>query len=91
METLENDGVAPLEIFVKRVGKRPLPISDRQEIDVSPRLNNELYSRYLQLIGIIFWEVELGCIDMFTKVRVLSQHQRISREGHLAVVYHILW
>ena len=70
-ETLEKFGVATLEIFGKKGVGRPFPIIYRPETDVSQLLNNELNSRYLQLIGITQWAVKLGCINMFTEVIVL--------------------
>ena len=48
-------------------------------------------SRYLQLIGVLRWAVELGRIDIMTGVRVLSQHQCQLRERNLAAVYRVFW
>ena len=48
-------------------------------------------SRYLQLIGVLRWAIELGIIDIMTEVSVLSQHQCQPREGHLVAVYRVIW
>ena len=90
-EILQNDGAAPLKIFGKRAGERPFPSNYRPELDVSPVLNDVLSNRYLQLIGILRWAVELGRIDIMVEVSVLSQHQCQPREGHLAALYRIFW
>ena len=74
-DTLEKDGVSPLKVFGKKSGERPFPSNYRPELDVSPVLNEEMQSRYLQLIGILRWAIELGRIDIITEVSVLSQHQ----------------
>ena len=48
-------------------------------------------SRYLQLIGILRWAVELGQIDIYTEVIMLSQYLCLPREGHLDAAYRIFW
>ena len=46
-------------------------------------------SRYLQLIGICRWAVEIGRVDIFLEVSLLSQYQAGPRLGHLEVLYNI--
>lgn len=41
------------------------------------------------MIGVLRWAVELGRIDMYTEVSLLSQHLALPRVGHLEAVYHI--
>ena len=48
-----------------------------------------MISRYLQLIGICRWAVELGLIDIFLEVYLLSQYQACPRLGHLEVLYNL--
>lgn len=90
-ESLRRDGVSPLKVFGKKAGERPFPANYRPELDVSPLLGEELHSRYLQLIGILRWAIELGRVDIITEVSVLSQHQCQPREGHLTALYRIFW
>jgi hypothetical protein len=52
-------------------------------------MDNDLSSRYLQLIGVLRWAVELGRIIIYYEVSVLSQHLALPRVGHLEAVYHI--
>ncbi len=54
-----------------------------------PELNNELGSRFLQLIGILRWGFELGRLDIFVEVLQLSQHQALSWRGYLKALCHI--
>jgi hypothetical protein len=59
------------------------------ELDVSNELGLELSSRYLQLIGIARWAIELGRIDIHHEVSLLSQYQANPRVGHLEALYHV--
>ncbi len=59
------------------------------ELDVSNELGPELSSHYLQLIGIAQWAIELGRIDIYHEVSLLSQYQVNPRVGHLEALYHV--
>ena len=61
----------------------------RPECDVSNLLGDELSTRYMQLIGILRWGVELGRIDIITEVTMLSSYNCSPREGHLEALYQI--
>jgi hypothetical protein len=74
---------------LKNKVKNPFPMNYRPELDVSDELGSELSSRYLQLIGIARWAIELGHIDIFHEVSLLSQYQANPRVGHLEVMYHV--
>lgn len=89
-ETLEAEGKS-LKSYSRKSQDRPFPSHYKPEVDVSPVLTEELHSRYLQLIGILRWSVELGRIDIITEVSVLSQHQCQPRNGHLDAIYRIFW
>jgi hypothetical protein len=56
---------------------------------VTSELNDHLTSRYLQLMGILRWAIELGRVDIFVEVSQLSQFQALPRQGHLEAAYHI--
>ena len=49
----------------------------------------EIVSRYLQLIGILRWAVELGRIDTFTEMAAMSQYLASPWLGHLEGLYNI--
>ena len=42
-----------------------------------------------ELIGVLRWAVELGRLDIYTEVALLSQHLALPRVGHLEAAYHI--
>ena len=67
----------------------PFPTGYKPELDVTEELGPEIISRYLQLIGICRWAVELGRIHIFLEVSLLSQYQAIPRLGHLKVLYNV--
>jgi hypothetical protein len=43
----------------------------------------------MQLIGILRWAMEIGPIDIFLKVSLLSQYQANPRFKHLEAINHI--
>ena len=89
-KTLAADGkLDRLNKYSAKSCKRPFPQVYRPECDTSPELGKDMASRYLHLIGILRWAVELGCIDIYTEVSFLSQHQCLPREGHLDAIYRI--
>ena len=69
--------------------KNPMVESYRPECDVSNLLGDELSTRYMQLIGILRWGVELGRMDVITEVSMLSSYSCAPREGHLEAIYQI--
>ena len=71
------------EAKLKSTARNPFPSGYKPELDVTIELNDELASRFLQLIGILRWAIELGRIDIFVEVSQLSQHQALPRRGHL--------
>ena len=73
----------------KKQGKTPLPSNYKPELDTTAELNGEMGSRYLQLIGILRWSIELGRIDVLTETSIMSQYAANPRKGHLEAVYHI--
>jgi hypothetical protein len=69
--------------------KTPLPSGWKAELDVTEELTDDMTSRYRQLIGILQWAVELGRLDIYHEVSILSQFQALPREGHLEAIYHL--
>ena len=52
-------------------------------------LDRNFASQFMQLIGILWWVIELGHVDIFVEVSILSQYQANPRLGHLEVTFHI--
>eukprot|EP00804_Cyclotella_cryptica_P024391 CCRYP_018575-RA/>CCRYP_018575-RA protein AED:0.15 eAED:0.15 QI:0/0/0/1/0/0/4/0/667 len=61
----------------------------RPEEDVTPLLEPEVATYYMQLIGILRWMCELGRIDICTEVSMLSSYSAMPREGHLEAALHV--
>ena len=74
---------------LKSNAKNPLPTSYKPEVDVTDELGPDLVSRYLQLVGIARWAIELGRIDICHDIALLSQYQAAPRIGHLEALYHV--
>jgi hypothetical protein len=68
---------------------RPYYEKYRPETDTTDEVNNQLTSRYQQLIGILRWAVELGRFDINVEVAKLSSFNCMPRKGHLEAVYSI--
>ena len=68
----------------------PFPSSThRPKVDTTDECNNELATRFQNLVGVLRWAEELGHLDIYTEVALLSQHLALPRIGHLETVYHI--
>lgn len=52
------------ETRMKLAAKNPFPSGYLAELDVTAELHDEMISRFLQLIGILRWAVELGRLDI---------------------------
>jgi hypothetical protein len=83
-EMLQSEGYD-----LKTTAKTPFPSNYRPELDVSDELDADLCSRYSQLIGVLRWMIEIGRIDIYYEVSVLSQYLASPRVGHLETVYHL--
>ena len=59
------------------------------EIDVTEELGPKLLYWYLPLVGILRWAIELGGIDNFHEILLMSQYQANNWIDHLEVLYHI--
>jgi hypothetical protein len=77
------------EAKLKSTARNPFPTRYKPELDVTAELNEELGSRFLQLVGILRWAIELGRLDIYVELSQLSQHQALPHRGHLEAIYHI--
>jgi hypothetical protein len=67
---LEEDGKG---YVLKLNVQNPLPTGYyKPEIDVTKELNQTLASHYMQLIGMLCWAMEIGQINIFLEVSLLS-------------------
>ena len=84
---LEKEGRALRH--TKSVENQPLPSGYWPELEQSDELVPDLASRYLQLIGILLWAVELGRIDIYAEVAVMYQYLASPRLGYIKGLYHV--
>ncbi len=68
----------------------PFPVDYDPSTDPSDILHPECSSFYQHLIGVMRWMVELGRIDIVTKVSILSSYLACSHEGHLENTLHVM-
>ena len=61
----------------------------RPELDISPTLRPAEANYYQSQIGMLWWAVKLGCMDIATEVSMLASHNALPREGHLTAVFRI--
>jgi hypothetical protein len=71
--------------------KAPTPLSSgyRPEIDVSPELGDTDSSYFYSLVGVLWWIVELGRVNIDVQVSMMSSHLALPQAGHLKEIYHI--
>jgi hypothetical protein len=55
-------------VFVQFLTTRTVKAMHCDQIDVTDELSPEIASRYMQLIGILRWAVEIGLIDIYLEV-----------------------
>ena len=80
-----------MKFFVAKADYRPFPEPYRPEIDVTKVPGDDIQYSYIQLIAVLWWEIELRRIDTITEVSVLSQHQCNPRAVQLNALYMIFW
>ncbi len=68
----------------------PFPVDYDPSTDLSNILDPECSSFYQHLIGVMRWMVELGCIDIATKISTLSSYLGSPCEGHLENALHVM-
>ncbi|KAL7526268.1 LOW QUALITY PROTEIN: hypothetical protein ACHAXR_003858, partial [Thalassiosira sp. AJA248-18] len=60
------------------------------DLDTSAPCDPDQASYYMSIIGVLRWIVELGRIDINTKVSLLSSYLAHPREGHLETAIHVM-
>ncbi len=73
-----------------RLAPNPFPTDYRPELDTMPKLPPEHASYYQSLIGIFRWMIELGRVDNYTEVSLLSLHMALLHQGHLEATLHVM-
>ena len=68
----------------------PFSMSYEPELDESTPLDPNAASYFQSIIGMMWWMVELGCLDIVTEVSLLSLHLAYPQEGHLKAAIHVM-
>jgi hypothetical protein len=91
-----KEALCNLELELAKVGKTlkrkpntPMQTNYQPELGISPILDPEQANYYMSLVGILCWAVELGRIDIYIDVCLLSSHMCQPRVGYLEQVLHI--
>ena len=67
----------------------PIPTSYSPELDITPELIPTDAAYYQSLVVILRGIVELGRVDIFLQVELMSSHLALPREGHLYKTFNI--
>jgi hypothetical protein len=72
-----------------RKSNQPFPTEYRPELDTSPLLEDDAIHYYQSQLSILRWMVELGRLDIYVNVAMLSPFLMQPREGHLKAIFSI--
>ena len=70
--------------------KTPLAYGYPPELDVTPELKSDGLQQYQELIGILWWVVELGWVDILMETSMMLTTLAMPRWGHLEQVHQII-
>ena len=62
----------------------------KPKIDVTTELKADEVQCFQEIIGQIRWYIELGRVNIFLEVSLLSQYLALPHEGHLEQTLHII-
>jgi hypothetical protein len=88
-----KEAIKNIELILKDQGRvlrksqQPMLSSYHPELDITPYLSPEETNFYQSQISILRWMVELGRLDIYTPVVLLSSYLTQPRRGHLEAVY----
>jgi hypothetical protein len=72
---------------VLKRANQPMPTSYYPELDITPHLLEEEIHFFQSQISILRWMVELGRLDIFINMALLSSFLMAPRQGHMEAVY----
>ena len=84
VEDLDKEGLK-----LKGKAYRPYDSNYNPELDVTEELDDDGVAKFQGSIGMFHWMIELGRINIMTKVSQLSSFQAMPRRGHLEACYSI--
>ena len=69
--------------------KQPMHTEYRPELDITPYLDDEEANFYMSQVSILRWMIELGRLDIYVQVALLSSYLVQPRQGHLEAIYYM--
>jgi hypothetical protein len=69
--------------------KQPMHTEYRPELDITPYLDDEEANFYTSQVSILRWMIELGRLDIYVQVALLSSYLVQPRQGHLEEIYYM--
>ena len=92
-----KSAIQNIEEMLQKTGQRlpskcktPLAYGYRPELDVTPEFKADGFQQYQELLGILWWAVELSQVDILMETSMMSTHLAMPRRGHLEQVHHFL-
>jgi len=68
---------------------QPLPSNYHPELDITPLLQDEDVNLYQSYVSILRWIIELGHLDIYVYVAIMSSFLTSPRLGHMEALYYI--
>lgn len=62
----------------------------KPELDTLPELGQDEITFYQEIIGMLRWVIEIGCVDITTEISMMFSVQAAPREGHLEQLLRIV-
>jgi len=90
-----KEAIKNIEAHLKNKDRRLFPMRQPMhtdyapELDVTPFLNDEEIHFYQSQVSILRWMVELGRLDIYVQVTMLSSYLCQPCQGHLETVYYL--
>jgi hypothetical protein len=70
-----------------RKSNQPMPTSYLLKLDITPFLQDDEIQFYQSQVSVLHWMVELGGLDIFLNVALLSSYLTAPRQGHMEAIY----
>jgi hypothetical protein len=67
----------------------PFPCNYAPWLEETPELKADGVQRFQELIGQLWWVVEIGCVHILLETSLLSSYLAMPRAGHLEQAFHI--
>jgi hypothetical protein len=68
---------------------QPLPSNYHPELDITPLLQDDDINMYQSYVSILRWVVELGRLDIYVHVAIMSSYLTSPRLGHMEAIFYI--